>query len=327
MPRKSKYTEQDSAAQATRAGESAAEEVGRRSKSRQARAAGSARKKSLKPARKREIAKWTIEAIGIATKRACRLLALQRSTFYKKSTRRDETVLRLRLRDLAQARPRPRYGYRRLHILLQREGWHLGHNRVHRLYRLEGLTLRQRRKKKYAARIRTAPPKPLKPNERWSMDFVSDALSTGRRIRIFTLVDCYTRECLALHVEHSLPSRAVTAVLDTVIAERGAPGVITMDNGPEFTCNHFDTWAYTQKVNVDFIRPGHPTENGYIESFNGKFRDECLNASWFVSLAEARLAIEAWKKEYNEMRPHSSLGNIAPAVYAQRLLAPTLRVA
>jgi putative transposase len=199
--------------------------------------------------------------------------------------------------------------------------------RVHRLYRLEGLAVPQRRKKKYASRTRLVPPTPMRPNERWSMDFVSDAASTGRRLRIFTAIDCYTRECLALHVDHSLPSRAITAVLDAVIADRGPPSVITIDNGPEFTCHHFDSWAHAQKIKTDFIRPGRPTENGHIESFNGKFRDECLNTSWFESVSEARTAIAAWRKEYNETRPHSSLGNLAPAVYVQHLLAPTKRVA
>ncbi len=265
-----------------------------------------------------------MQAIGIATKRACRLLRLQRSTFYKRSTRRDDRHLRLRLRELALARPR--YGYRRLHVLLRREGWLVNIKRIHRLYRLEGLIVRQRRKRRSVCHLRCLPPAPLRINERWAMDFVSDALSTGRRIRMLTVVDCYSRESVAIHVDHSQPSRTVTAILDGVIAQRGTPGIITVDNGPEFTSQHLDEWAFTRKIQLDFIRPGRPTENGYIESFNGKLRDECLDANWFASLQEAREIIESWRKDYNETRPHSSLGNLALAQYVARLLAPSARV-
>lgn len=263
--------------------------------------------------------------MGIATRRACGLLGLQRSTFYRKSTRRDDRHLRQRLRELALARPR--YGYRRLHVLLRREGWEINVKRVYRLYRLEGLAVPQKRKKKFVARLRVAPKAPLKSNERWSMDFVSEKLSNGRRFRVLTVVDCYSRECLALHADRALTAQAVTAVLDAVIAERGAPEIITVDNGPEFTSTHFDGWAVANNIRIDFIRPGKPTENGFIESFNGKFRDECLNTSWFEHLSEAREAFDFWRREYNETRPHSSLGNLTPRAYAQRLLAPTARVA
>jgi putative transposase len=311
--------------QAARAGEQAAEEAGGGPEPGQARAPGGARKKSVKPARKREIAKWTVESIGIAAKRACRLLALQRSTYYRKYIRRDDSHLRLRLKELALARPR--YGYRRLHVLLRREGWAINVKRTYRLYRLENLIVRRRRKKKFASQLRVAPAAPLQVNERWSMDFVADALSNGRRFRVLTVIDCYSRESLALFADYSLPSRAVTDVLDRVVALRGAPKIITTDNGPEFISHHFDEWAFRQQIQLDYIQPGKPTQNGYIESFNGKLRDECLDTSWFGSLQEARSTIESWQKEYNETRPHSSLGNLAPAQYLARLLAPSTRAA
>jgi len=263
--------------------------------------------------------------MGIAVKRACRLLLLQRSTFYKTSTARDDRHLRSRLRELAFSRPR--YGYRRLHVLLKREGWTVNVKRIHRLYRLEGLSVPQKRKKKWTCRLRTAPTAPLQANERWAMDFVSDALTTGRRIRMLTLVDCFSRECLSIYVDHSLPSRTVTTVLDGSISMRKAPEIITVDNGPEFTAQHFDNWAFQRNIKIDFIRPGRPTENGFIESFNGKLRDECLNTNWFASLAEARAIIEDWRKDYNQTRPHSSLWNLAPEEYLARLLAPSARVA
>ena len=266
-----------------------------------------------------------MQSLRLATKRTCRLLRLCRSTYYKKSERRDDRHLRLRLKELALSRPR--YGYRRLHVLLRREGWLVNVKRVHRLYKLEGLIVRQRRRKKSVCRVRVVPPAPLKVNERWSMDFVSDTLNSGRRIRMLTVVDCYSRECVAIHVDHTQPSRTVTTILDGVIALRGAPSVITVDNGPEFTSQHFDEWAFANKIQLDFIRPGKPTENGYIESFNGKLRDECLDANWFASLDDARELIETWRKDYNETRPHSSLGNLAPAQYLARLLAPSARAA
>lgn len=264
--------------------------------------------------------------MNISAQRACRLLALQRSTYYRKSSRKDETHVRLRLRELALSRPR--YGYRRLHVLLRREGFVLNHKRTYRLYCLEDLIVRRRRgKRKLVSGARVPPKKPLQINERWSMDFVSDVLSNGRRIRMLTVLDCFSRESLAIYVARSLPSRTVTQVLEQAIAIRGAPAMITIDNGPEFTSQHFDEWAFTRKIQLDYIRPGKPTENGYIESFNGKLRDECLDTSWFGSLEEARNVIETWRTEYNETRPHSSLGNLAPAQFLARLLAPSERIA
>jgi len=227
--------------------------------------------------------------------------------------------LRIQLRDLAMSRPR--YGYRRLHILLRRRGLHVNYKKVHRLYREEALFLRRKTRRKIVSQLRTVPPVPLRANERWSMDFVSDALVDNRRIRTLNVLDVHTREALAIEVDFSLTALRVTEVLDRIIAARGMqPEVITLDNGTECTSRHFDAWAHLHGIRLDFIRPGKPVENGYIESFNGKFRDECLSQNWFLSLEDAQTTIENWRKEYNETRPHSSLGNRSPLEYVSSLL-------
>jgi len=223
----------------------------------------------------------------------------------------------MRLRELALARPR--YGYRRLTILLRREGWHVNAKRVYRLYREEGLKVRVKRRKKLASYARVRPAAAKRVNERWSMDFVADSWSDGRRIRVLTIIDSFTRECLALKVAKSLPSQSVTETLNRVIEQRGAPRTIQVDNGTEFTSNHFDAWAYLRGINVDFIRPGKPVDNAHIESFNGRLRDECLNSKWFESLDDARQALQAWRRDYNQVRPHSSLGDMPPSAFAARI--------
>lgn len=240
-----------------------------------------------------------------------------RTTHRYKSRRSPQTALRLRLRELALARPR--YGYRRLTILLRREGWHVNHKRIHRLYLEEGLKVRIKRRKKLASHARVQPPAAHRVNERWSMDFVSDSLFDGRKIRILTVIDSFTRECLALRVAKSLPAQSVTDALDQVIAVRGKPRTIQVDNGAEFTSNHFDAWTYFHDITVDFIRPGKPVENAHIESFNGRLRDECLNSQWFKSLDDARQAVQAWRCDYNEVRPHSSLGDMPPMAFAAHI--------
>jgi putative transposase len=224
----------------------------------------------------------------------------------------------MELRDLATRRPR--YGYRRLTVLLRRQGWRVNHKRVYRLYREEGLQVRIKRRKKLASASRVVPPSARRVNERWSMDFVSDALSDGRRIRVLTVLDSFTRECLMMKVAPSLPSPAVTDALEQVIAMRGKPQTIQVDNGSEFTSNHFDAWAYLREIRIDFIRPGKPVDNAHIESFNGRLRDECLNSQWFESLDDARRAIHDWRDDYNERRPHSALGDRSPAEFASELL-------
>ncbi len=223
----------------------------------------------------------------------------------------------MRLRELAMARPR--YGYRRLTILLRREGWQVNSKRVYRIYREEGLKVRIKRRKKLASYARVRPPAAGRVNERWSMDFVADSLSDGRRIRVLTVIDSFTRECLALKVAKSLPSPSVTETLNRVIRHRGAPRTIQVDNGTEFTSNHFDAWAYLRGIDVDFIRPGKPVDNAHIESFNGRLRDECLNSKWFESLDDARKALQDWRRDYNEVRPHSSLGDMPPSAFAARI--------
>jgi putative transposase len=226
--------------------------------------------------------------------------------------------LRLRLKELAYARPR--YGYRRLTTLLQREGWPVNHKRVHRIYREEELMVRTKRRKRRTAEVRVKLLPATQVGERWGIDFVSDQLADGRRFRVLTAVDHVSRECVCLRAAQSLPSQAVTEVLDETMDLYGQPEAITMDNGTEFACNHFDQWAYRRGIQLDFITPGRPVENGIIESFNGKLRDECLNVHWFESLADVRAEIEAWREEYNQVRPHSSLGNRAPAEYIAELL-------
>ena len=233
--------------------------------------------------------------------------------------------MRERLRALAHERPR--FGYRRLHVLLRREGVVVNHKRLWRLYRQEGLAVRRRRRKRVASgeRVMLAPAE--KVNDRWSMDFVGDSLADGRTFRALDIVDDCSREAPAIIVDQSLPGERVVRELETLGTERGFPKMIVMDNGPEFTGKALDEWAYRRGVKLHFIRPGKPVENAYVESFNGKFRDECLNQHWFTSLDHARDVIEQWRQDYNEVRPHSSLGNLTPAEFAHgaraQLRSPT----
>ena len=259
-----------------------------------------------------------LEDYVISERRACRLVMLHRSVCRYRAHGRDDRALRLRLKELAYARPR--YGYRRLTTLLQREGWLVNHKRVHRIYREEELMVRTKRRKRRMAEVRVKLLPATQVGERWSIDFVSDQLADGRRFRVLTAVDHVSRECVCLMAAQSIPSQAVTEALDEAMDIYGQPEAITMDNGTEFACNHFDQWAYRRGIQLDFITPGRPVENGIIESFNGKLRDECLNVHWFESLADARAEIEAWRQEYNQTRPHSSLGNRAPAEYIAELL-------
>jgi putative transposase len=207
----------------------------------------------------------------LSTQRACRLLELQRSTYYKKSVADPQLPLRMRIRELAFARPR--FGYHRIHVLLRREGWDVGKKRVHRLCRLEGLNLRRWTRKRRAFPGRVPPEPCMAPNECWSLDFVTDALADGRRFRILTVVDNFTREALAVDMDFSMPARRVTAVLNRVITDRAIPRMLRTDNGPEFTSRHFDHWAHANRINLDFIQPGRPMQNGFVESFNGRLRD------------------------------------------------------
>jgi putative transposase len=201
--------------------------------------------------------------------------------------------------------------------MLRREGLVINHKRTERLYREEGLSLRKRKRKKVAAQARLLMPDPKGPNERWSMDYVTDSIMTGRRFRALVIVDDYTRECPAIEVDTSLGGRRVVQVMERLAGTRGLPGVITMDNGPEFTGRALDEWAYQHNVKLNFIRPGKPIENAYAESFIGRFRDECLNENWFISLKNARDIIENWRIDYNESRPHTSLGGLTPIEFLE----------
>ena len=223
--------------------------------------------------------------------------------------------MRHRLRELAAQRRR--FGSPRLHVLLKREGLVVNHKRTERIYREEGLALRRKRCRKGAASVRVIVPAPERPNQKWSMDFVSDSVVTGRRFRALTIVDDYSRECPAIEVDTSLGGARVVNVLERLAEMRGLPEVITVDNGPEFAGKVLDEWAYRKGVKLSFIRPGKPVENAFAESFNSRLRDECLNDNWFLNIRHAREVIETWRKDYNTVRPHSSLGGLAPQEFME----------
>ena len=231
-------------------------------------------------------------------------------------TKRSDEELRTRLVELA--REKPRFGYRRLQVLLERSGERVNHKRVHRVYQEAGLAIR-RKKRKHCRREGKPLLERVRANEEWGLDFVHDAVECGRAIRVLSVVDACTRECLALEVDTSFGSRRVTRVLDGIIAERGVPQAIRSDNGPEFTSRHFVAWCVERGIELVHIQPGRPMQNGRVESFNGRMREECLNISWFQNLFDAKRKIGAWRKEYNEERPHSSLGYRTPAEFALEL--------
>ena len=233
-----------------------------------------------------------------------------------KSRRPDDAVVRERLKELAQERPR--FGYGHLGVLLRREGHVVNLKRVLRLYREEGLKLRAKKRKRVASAHRVQPEATSGINQRWSMDFMSDTLSCGRRFRSLNIVDCHSREALCSEVDTSLTGQRVARVLQRLGETRGLPQTIQVDNGPEFTGRDLDEWAFRNRVKLHFIEPGKPVQNAVIESFNGKMRDECLNQEWFCGLNEARASIERWREDYNQLRPHSALDNLAPAVWAQQ---------
>ena len=246
--------------------------------------------------------------------RSCNLVGLGRSTWRYKSRRPAYEEVRQKLRELAQKRTR--FGYRRLAIFLRREGHVVNHKKVFRLYRAEGLTLPRKRRKKPLGMRQAALSQPTRCNERWSMDFVMDRFKEGRRFRVFTLVDDFSRECLATLADTSISGVRVVRFLQELAMTRGLPQILVSDNGPEFTSRAMLTWAQHCGVTIHFIDPGRPTQNAFIESFNGSFRDECLNTSWFMSLEDARRIIEDWRIDYNEVRPHSSLSGKTPLEFA-----------
>lgn len=242
-------------------------------------------------------------------------MGLQRSVFYYQSRAKDLSALKLRLRDLAETRRR--FGYRRLHVLLLREGWQVNHKRVYRLYRQLGLQWRTRWRRKRGSYLRVPLPAPTRVNEQWSMDFVSDGLADGHRFRALTVVDNFSREAVLIEADFSLTGKKVARALERLSKQRPMPQVIRVDNGSEFSGKDLDAWAYWKKIKLDFIRPGKPIENAYIESFNGRLREECLNDQLFLSLEDAQRKLEAWRIDYNEARPHSSLGNRTPQEFVQ----------
>lgn len=256
-------------------------------------------------------------ACDVSERRACRATGFPRMTQRYRSRREPQVALRMRLKELAVARVR--YGYRRLHVLLRREGWSVNHKRVYRLYREAGLSIRSRTpRRRRACRYRRGRPGAEAPNQVWAMDFMSDALFNGRAFRILTIVDCHSRESLAIVPRTNFRAHRVTEALDRLVKHRGAPGTIRCDNGLEFAGRALDQWAYGNRVELDFSRPGKPTDNAFIEAFNARLRAECLNASRFLSMADARDRIEAWRIDCNENRPHTSPGNLTPKEVAEQ---------
>jgi putative transposase len=275
-------------------------------------AAGGSQKKALRAKERRRLVKQLIDQYRISIKRAAALCLLARSLVYYKPHGRDDRAVRQRIKEIAATRVR--YGMARIHVLLRREGWQDNHKRVRRIYREEGLNLRTKRpRRNKAAQHRIETVQLVAPNQCWSMDFVSDALFDGRRFRALTLVDNFSRECLEIEVGTSLKAEDVVRVMERMKFTRGVvPQRIKLDNGSKFISKALDKWACQNKVVLDFSRPGKPTDNAFIESFNGSFRDECLNVNWFLSIDDAREKINAFKEEYNHFRPHSALGNLTP---------------
>lgn len=273
------------------------------------------------PAAKKEAAEYLRQKYGdqgVSERRACRVIGLPRST---KRYEPKEAPLNQQIKGklIELAAKKPRYGCPRLHQLLLREGFTINHKRTERLYREEGLSLRKiNKKKRYKSELRVLLAQPSNPDEIWAMDFVSDQLASGERFRSLTIIDIYTRLSPAIEVDRSLSGGRVVSTLDRLKLTHGLPKVIVVDNGPEFICIALDKWASDNNVKLHFIEPGKPTQNGFIESLNGKFRDECLNVHWFTGLQDARNKIESWRIEYNNERPHSSLDNLTPKEFAEK---------
>jgi putative transposase len=257
----------------------------------------------------------------VSERRACRVLCLPRASYRYRSCLDPRTELRMRIREIAQARVR--YGYRKIRVLLNREGWDVGKYLVYRLYTEEGLSLKRMKPagKHKAARQRQERFKATGVDQAWSMDFVADQLQDGTRFRSLTIVDVHTREAVAIDVGQSLKGDDVVRVLNRMKADRAVPKVLFCDNGSEFTSQAMDLWAYRNGAKIDFSRPGKPTDNAFVESFNGTFRAECLDTHWFMDLKEAKHLIEAWRCEYNDSRPHASLGDRTPSEFASQYAA------
>jgi len=259
----------------------------------------------------------SVELSAGSERRACRWLGFHRTPIrYVPVIRPGDSALRTRLRELAAEHPR--WGFPMLFWRLRREGVKDNHKRVRRLYRAEGLAVRKRKKRKQVSMPRVALPQPQGPNEQWAIDFMRDTLADSRAFRAFNVIDTCTRESLAIEVDLSIGADRVVRVLEGISLRRGYPSRIVLDNGPEFQSKALDAWAHSHGVQLQFIRPGKPIENAFIESFNGRLRDECLNQHWFLSLSDARRVIEAWRVSYNTARPHRGLASLTPAEYAER---------
>ena len=268
---------------------------------------------------RRDAARHLVEDFGVSVRRGCGLLGIRRSSFYYEGMPPDDGPLRAAIRAVAEERRR--WGSRRIAVRLRRQGWADNHKRIDRIYREESLQVRRRRRKRISRGPREPLQQPTGPNELWAMDFVSDALVRGGKLKVLVILDCFNRECLATVVDTSIGGVRVARTLEELGTRRGYPRQLMMDNGPEFTGSALDAWAYTRDVRLHFIDPGKPSQNGYIESFNGKLRDECLNEHWFVSVADARRLIEDWRTDYNTCRPHSALGYLTPIEFADHSAA------
>ena len=276
----------------------------------------------MTPGAKREAVAHLCTVHEVSQRRACKVIGAERTSVRYRSIRPDEPAVRARLRELA--RLRKRFGYRRLHVLLAREGIRMNHKKLRRLYAEERLQVRRRIGRKRALGTRVPMALPQGPNQRWSLDFVADAFTDGRRFRIFTVVDDFTRECLALVGDTSLSGVRVARELDAIIARRGKPCTVVSDNGTELTSMAILRWAQEHQVEWRYIAPGKPQQNAFIESFNGRLRDECLNETLFTSMAHARAELADWKEDYNTIRPHSAIGYLTPTIYA-KLSVPVMQ--
>lgn len=267
----------------------------------------------MRPAQRRELVQWVRRAYQLTERRACCAVGVARSSVRYRSVRPAQDLLRRRLREMASVRVRS--GYRQFYVLLRREGWALNHKRVYRIYKDEGLALARRRPRRHrTATRRPSRPPPQRANEVWAMDFVHDTTADGRPFRVLTVIDLFTRECVALEAARGFSGAAVGEALDQARRERGtAPSRIRVDNGTEFTSKVLDRWAWGAKVELDFSRPGKPTDNAFVEAFNGTLRRECLSTHWFLTIKEVQTTLRAWRADYNNDRPHSGLRGMTPA--------------
>lgn len=275
------------------------------------------------PGERREAVAYLRGEHAVSERRACLVIGTDRATIRYRHLGGDDGEIRARLRALAA--DRRRFGYRRLHVLLRREGIRINPKKLRRLYALERLQVRRRSGRKRALGTRAPMTLPEGLNQRWSLDFVSDTLTDGRRLRILAVVDDFSRECLCLVVDTSLSGKRVARELDALIARRGQPLMVVSDNGTEFTSMAILHWAQNRKVSWHYIAPGKPRQNAFVESFNGRLRDECLNETLFTSLAHARAVLAAWQRDYNEVRPHSALGGRSPASVTLPSCSPASR--